>query len=76
MERSPSICHQANENRYHEVSPIFLQSDDFDPRLAKADYATKFADAEQVFQRWTVLWRSIIISSLERAQVNSPGLLL
>ena len=56
--------------RYHEVSPGFLQSDEFDPRLAKADFATKFADAEQVFRRWTVLWRSIILSSLSGSQVR------
>lgn len=56
--------------RYHEVSPGFLQSDEFDPRLAKADLATKFADAEQVFRRWTVLWRSIIMSSLEGSRVR------
>lgn len=56
--------------RYHEVSPGFLLSDEFDPRLAKADFATKSADAERVFRRWTVLWRSIILSSLDGAQVR------
>lgn len=54
-----------NLQSYHEQSPSFLQSDDFDPRLAKADFATKNADAEQFFRRWTVLWRSIILSSLD-----------
>jgi hypothetical protein len=59
--------------RYHEVSPGFLQSDEFDPRLAKADFATKFADAEQVFRRWTVLWRSVIISALDGSQVGNEA---
>ncbi|ETN42991.1 uncharacterized protein HMPREF1541_02149 [Cyphellophora europaea CBS 101466] len=58
--------------QYHEVSPSFLQSDEFDPRLAKADFATKFADAEQVFRRWTVLWRSIILSGLDSSRTYKP----
>lgn len=51
-----------------------MQSDEFDPRLAKADFATKSADAEQVFRRWTVLWRSIIVSSLDGSQVNAVAI--
>ena len=58
--------------QFHEQSPSFLQSDDFDPRLSKADFATKVADAEQFFRRWTVLWRSIILSSLPESPTYKP----
>lgn len=66
--QSPNM---SNLDRYHEQSPSFLQSDEFDPRLAKADFATKYADAEQFFRRWTVLWRSVILSSLPNSVVRT-----
>ncbi|KPI41239.1 uncharacterized protein AB675_8004 [Cyphellophora attinorum] len=58
--------------QYHEQSPAFLQSDEADPGLAKADFATKYANAEQAFQRWTTLWRSVIISSLPDSKTYKP----
>lgn len=58
--------------QYHEQSPSFLQSDEFDTKLAKADFATKYADAEEFFRKWTILWRSIILSSLPNSVTYKP----
>jgi hypothetical protein len=55
----------------HQHSPVFEQRDDLDSRLrssdepAKNDRDLKKSRAE-LFRGWTVLWRSIILSSLDR----------
>lgn len=56
--------------RLHELSPNFIQSDEVDLRLRTADYATKAAEAVQAYTRWTILWRSIVLSSLDQSTVR------
>lgn len=45
-----------------------------DVRERTVDFATKAAEAAQAYNRWTVLWRSIILSSLDNSPVSrQPG---
>ena len=57
--------------RYHEQSPNFQQSDEFEIRQRPGDFATKSAEAAQAYRRWTVLWRSIVLSSVDDTKVSN-----
>ena len=50
--------------RYHEQSPAFLQSEE-EVRNRVLDYNARVAEVNSLFQRWTWLWRSIILSSFD-----------
>ncbi|RMD39819.1 hypothetical protein DV735_g5309, partial [Chaetothyriales sp. CBS 134920] len=52
--------------QYHEQSPSFLQSDEVDVAVMKA------AEAAETYRRWTVLWRSIILSCLDGGLTYKP----
>lgn len=47
----------------HEQSPTFIQSDEENIRQRSM---------EEFFRKWTILWRSIVASSLEDAQTYKP----
>ena len=51
--------------RIHQYSPAFEQRDDLDLRQAPTDFATKVAEAAEFYRKWTLLWRSITLSSLD-----------
>ncbi|KIY00539.1 uncharacterized protein Z520_03202 [Fonsecaea multimorphosa CBS 102226] len=49
----------------HQHSPAFEQRDDLEIRQRPTDFATKSAEQAQFYRKWTVLWRSITLSSLD-----------
>ena len=55
--------------QYHEQSQSFLQSDEIGIGRG-GDFQTKAAEAVEAYRRWTVLWRSIILSSLDGDKVG------
>ena len=57
--------------RNHEQSPNFQQSDELEIRQRPGDFATKHAEAAQAYRRWTVLWRSIVLSSIDDTKVSN-----
>ncbi|OCT51026.1 hypothetical protein CLCR_08334 [Cladophialophora carrionii] len=56
----------------HQFSPTFEQRDDMDFKQRPGDYVTKHAEHAQFFRRWTVLWRSITLSSLDDDLTYKP----
>ncbi|KAK5411053.1 hypothetical protein LTR06_005943 [Exophiala xenobiotica] len=50
----------------HQFSPVFEQRDELEllRREADLDFATRAAAQTRFFRKWTVLWRSIVLSSL------------
>ena len=57
----------SNCSRYHEQSPAFNQSDEIDPqRQRRLDYEAKVAERDLLFRKWICLWRSIVLSSLNK----------
>ncbi|RMZ87543.1 hypothetical protein DV736_g5232, partial [Chaetothyriales sp. CBS 134916] len=57
--------------QYHEQSQSFLQSDEMEIRRG-GDLQTKAAEAAETYRRWTVLWRSIILSCLDGDLTYKP----
>ncbi|RMZ83355.1 hypothetical protein DV737_g1679, partial [Chaetothyriales sp. CBS 132003] len=57
--------------QYHDQSQSFLQSDEVEIRRG-GDLQTKAAEAAETYRRWTVLWRSIILSCLEGDLTYKP----
>src|ERR1700761_3938157 len=53
------------ESRIHQYSPAFEQRDDLDTRQRPTDFATKTAEVAEFYRKWTLLWRSITLSSLD-----------
>lgn len=51
--------------RLHQNSPVFEQRDEMDVRQRPMNYATKAAEQAEFYRKWTLLWRSIIMSSLD-----------
>lgn len=51
--------------RIHQYSPAFEQRDDLDLRQAPTDFNTKLAEATEFYRKWTLIWHSITLSSLE-----------
>jgi hypothetical protein len=50
-----------------DESPAFKQSDEVDQRQRRVvDYETKVAERDLLFRKWLCLWRSIILSSLNK----------
>ena len=58
--------------RIHQHSPAFEQRDDLDTRQAFVDFATKAAEQAQFYRKWTLLWRSIALSSLDDNATYKP----
>ncbi|KAH0831639.1 hypothetical protein AYO21_01836 [Fonsecaea monophora] len=56
----------------HQHSPAFEQRDDLDVRQRPTDFATKAAEQAQFYRKWTVLWRSITLSSLDDHTTYKP----
>ncbi|OAL39350.1 hypothetical protein AYO20_01220 [Fonsecaea nubica] len=56
----------------HQHSPAFEQRDDLDVRQRPTDFATKAAEQAQFYRKWTVLWRSITLSSLDDHATYKP----
>src|ERR1700722_6529403 len=54
--------------RLHEQSPAFSQSDEIEAQRQRrpVDYETKVAERDLLFRKWLFLWRSIILSSLDK----------
>jgi hypothetical protein len=54
--------------RLHEQSPAFYQSDEIEAQRQRrpVDYETKVAERDLLFRKWLCLWRSIILSSLDK----------
>lgn len=54
--------------RLHEQSPAFNQSDEIEAQRQRrpVDYETKVAERDLLFRKWLCLWRSIILSSLDK----------
>lgn len=54
--------------RLHEQSPAFSQSDEIEAQRQRrpVDYETKVAERDLLFRKWLCLWRSIILSSLDK----------
>ncbi|KIW91872.1 uncharacterized protein Z519_07842 [Cladophialophora bantiana CBS 173.52] len=48
----------------HQYSPAFEQRDDLEVRQQPVDFVTKATEQAQSYRKWTVLWRSITLSSL------------
>lgn len=58
--------------RQHQHSPAFEQRDDLDLRQRPMDFATKAAEQAQFYRKWTLLWRSITLSSLDHHSTYKP----
>ena len=58
--------------QFHEQSQSFLQSDEIEIRRG-GDFRTRAAEAIEAHKQWTVLWRSIILSSLDGDKASLPG---
>ncbi|RVX68622.1 hypothetical protein B0A52_07049 [Exophiala mesophila] len=56
----------------HQNSPAFEQRDDFEIRQRGVDFATKAAEQTAFFRKWTLLWRSITLSSLDDNECYKP----
>ncbi|KAJ9607779.1 hypothetical protein H2200_007857 [Cladophialophora chaetospira] len=56
----------------HQHSPTFEQRDDLDFRQRPVDYATKTAEVADFYRKWTLLWRSITLSSLDGNLTYKP----
>ncbi|KIW19812.1 hypothetical protein PV08_00387 [Exophiala spinifera] len=48
----------------HQFSPVFEQRDDL-VMQKEVDFSTKAAEEKRLYQKWNLLWRSIISSSLD-----------
>lgn len=71
---TPMIADTALRTMYllHELSPAFVQSDEENLRQPDIAYDLKLKQQEEFFRKWTVLWRSIIASSLDRVHTYKP----
>jgi hypothetical protein len=58
----------SDHSRVHEQSPAFNQSDEVEAQRQRrlVDYETKVAERDLLFRKWLCLWRSIILSSLDK----------
>lgn len=58
--------------RLHQTSPVFEPRDDLEVRQKPVSYTTRAAEQTQTFRKWTVLWQSIILSSLDDSTTYKP----
>ncbi|KIX02401.1 uncharacterized protein Z518_08342 [Rhinocladiella mackenziei CBS 650.93] len=56
----------------HQNSPAFEQRDDLEVRQRPVDFATKAAEQAQFYRKWTILWRSIILSGVDDLITYKP----
>ncbi|EXJ81032.1 hypothetical protein A1O3_07320 [Capronia epimyces CBS 606.96] len=56
----------------HQNSPVFEQRDELDVRQRPMNYATKAAEQAQFYRKWTLLWRSIVLSGLDDHNTYKP----
>ncbi|KAK4943010.1 hypothetical protein LTR10_017395 [Elasticomyces elasticus] len=70
---SKSLADPALRTMYqqYQTSPVFEQRDDLEVRKA-VDYTTRAAEQTQTFRKWTVLWRSIVLSSFDDFTTYKP----
>ncbi|KAK5056047.1 hypothetical protein LTR84_012598 [Exophiala bonariae] len=56
----------------HQTSPAFDQREYMDIHQRQVDFAVKAAEEADFFRKWTLLWRSITLSSLDDNNCYKP----